>query len=361
MQVTKFRRLSKLHLYPITEVVVVSLLTAAISEPSYFLRAPMSDLVVNLFRECSEIETDFHGLCSYDSLPTLIASLLYASFLKLFFTIITFGIKVPAGIFIPSLAIGACLGRAVGILVEVFYLKYPTLWIFESCPKASLGCVTPGTYAIIGAAASLAGVTRMTVSLVVIIFELTGALSYILPVMIVVLIAKWVGDLLEKESIYDALIHLNGYPHLKPEVKSSHHHAADIMTPTHLLTTISADSETVQSLKGIVEENTCKGFPVLNREMNLVGFISRLELAKLLSKQSSDSARVYFTDEARGFDFSVDFQQAMDKTWMMVHPKMRMEIVVELFRKMGLRYILVTRNGILLGLITKKDLLRRFN
>lgn len=38
--------------------------------------------------------------------------------------------------------------------------------------------VTPGTYAMVGAAAALAGVTRMTVSLTVIMFELTGSLSY---------------------------------------------------------------------------------------------------------------------------------------------------------------------------------------
>jgi len=33
---------------------------------------------------------------------------------------------------------------------------------------------------MVGAAASLAGVTRMTVSLTVIMFELTGALTYVL-------------------------------------------------------------------------------------------------------------------------------------------------------------------------------------
>jgi chloride channel 3/4/5 len=34
----------------------------------------------------------------------------------------------------------------------------------------------------------------MTVSLAVIMFELTGGLEYILPVMIAVIISKWVGD-----------------------------------------------------------------------------------------------------------------------------------------------------------------------
>ena len=40
-------------------------------------------------------------------------------------------------------------------------------------------CVNPGLYAMVGAAATLSGVTRMTVSLVVIMYELTGGLLYI--------------------------------------------------------------------------------------------------------------------------------------------------------------------------------------
>ena len=45
-------------------------------------------------------------------------------------------------------------------------------------------CITPGTYALLGAAAALSGVMRLTVTVVVIMFELTGALTYILPTMV---------------------------------------------------------------------------------------------------------------------------------------------------------------------------------
>lgn len=70
----------------------------------------------------------------------------------------------------------------------------PKFWMFSSCAP-EVPCITPGTYALVGAASTLgiyfslifyflsltifvAGVTRMTVSLTVIMFELTGALSY---------------------------------------------------------------------------------------------------------------------------------------------------------------------------------------
>jgi chloride channel 3/4/5 len=38
---------------------------------------------------------------------------------KLLFTAWTFGMMIPAGIFLPSITIGACIGRAVGLLTYV--------------------------------------------------------------------------------------------------------------------------------------------------------------------------------------------------------------------------------------------------
>lgn len=39
-------------------------------------------------------------------------------------------------------------------------------------------------------------------SLVVIMFELTGGLTYIVPIMVSVMISKWVGDALVKDGMY---------------------------------------------------------------------------------------------------------------------------------------------------------------
>lgn len=48
----------------------------------------------------------------------------------------------------------------------------------------------------------MCGVTRLSVTLAVILFELTGSLNHVLPFCIAVLCAKWTADAIEPRSIY---------------------------------------------------------------------------------------------------------------------------------------------------------------
>ena len=48
----------------------------------------------------------------------MVNSLLLATVARFGFVVISYGCKVPAGIFIPSMAIGATFGRMVGIIVK---------------------------------------------------------------------------------------------------------------------------------------------------------------------------------------------------------------------------------------------------
>ncbi|CAE7141235.1 unnamed protein product [Rhizoctonia solani] len=105
-------------------------------------------------------------------------------------------------------------------------------------------------FRVIGAAAMLGGVTRMTISLVVIMFELTGALSHVLPIMIAVMVSKWVGDAFGKEGIYDAWIALHGYPFLSTTVdfRDQGETAASRMLGREHIVTINAHHSTVEGL-----------------------------------------------------------------------------------------------------------------
>merc|ERR1712020_795203 len=191
---------------------------------------------------------------------TAMWQLTLALLFKLAATIFTFGLKVPAGLFIPSLCMGAIIGRMVGIGMEQLVFAHHTNlpWFFQGQCAQEDSCITPGLYAMEGSAAVLGGITRMTVSLVVIMFELTGGIHYIVPIMAATMASKWVGDAIRRMGIYDAHIDLNGYPFL--DIKEEFDHttlAADVMQP-----------QTNDPLVVSVESQYLVGF-VLRRDLKL--------------------------------------------------------------------------------------------
>ena len=199
-------------------------------------------------RDLTSLSRPFRPSCSPSQRTLIVLSLLLVALSKGLLTVVTFGIGVPAGIFIPSMVVGASVGRVLGLWVQTWREWYPDAAYFASCPPSG-PCVTPGTYAMVGAAATLAGVTRMTVSLVVIMFELTGALTYVVPVMIAVMIAKWVGDALEPEGIYDGLIKLRNYPFLEGrEMYKGSAVLSEIMTPADKVRCITVQGMCVDDL-----------------------------------------------------------------------------------------------------------------
>ena len=63
-------------------------------------------------------------------------------------------------------------------------------------------------------------------------FELTGGLTYIVPLMAAAVTAKWVGDAFASGGIYDAQIELNGYPFLDNKEEFNYTTlASDVMKP----------------------------------------------------------------------------------------------------------------------------------
>jgi chloride channel 3/4/5 len=128
------------------------------------------------------------------------------------------------------------------------------------------------------------------VSLVVIVFELTGALSHVLPIMISVVGSKWVGDALGKEGIYTVWIAMRSYPWLPPsEYRDKGQTAASVMKSAHNLVVIHEDVETdneestVGGLKTFVERHGYHGFPVVTKGNILVGFVIREKVKAYLS------------------------------------------------------------------------------
>ena len=352
---------------PVSEVACVALLTAVVAYPIKFMRAQSSELVYTLFAECVDLSEDLLGLCKSGVANTgVIFLLLVCAILGFLLAALTFGLELPAGIILPSMAIGALYGRVVGLIVEVWQRDHPDAFIFANC-EPDVACVTPGTYAIIGAASALGGATRMTVSIVVIMFELTGALTYVLPIMVAVMISKWVGDAFGKRGIYETWIHFKEYPFIDnrdevdnvPDVPAS-----QIMTRVEDLVIISATGHTIASLDELLTNNPFRGFPVITDRENgvLLGYISRTELAYALSSAITsrclpNTAEAYFAHQPLADPgTTLDLRPWMDQTPITLNSRCGLQLAVNMFLKLGLRYVLFTDRGLMQGLLTKKDI-----
>ncbi|KAI9733774.1 MAG: hypothetical protein M1818_007188 [Claussenomyces sp. TS43310] len=351
---------------PVTQVTLVALLTALINYPNLYMRAQSSELVFSLFAECSKTHDDQFGLCKTGSATAgTIVLLMFAAFLGFFLAMITFGLEIPAGIILPSMAIGALFGRAVGIIMEIWVNNHPGFFPFRSC-EPDLPCVTPGTYAIIGAAATLAGVTRMTVSIVVIMFELTGALTYVLPIMIAVMISKWVGDAFGKRGIYESWIHFKEYPFIdnSEELAIPDVPVSQVMTRIEDLAVLTATGHTIESLRNVLATHPYRGFPVISdpRDAILLGYISRAELSYNLHTSSQaprslpPETEAYFSHQPLADPrTTLDLRPWMDQTPITLPGRSSLHLTANYFQKLGLRYILFSTKGVLEGLLTKKD------
>uniref|UniRef100_A0A4W6D487 Chloride channel protein n=1 Tax=Lates calcarifer TaxID=8187 RepID=A0A4W6D487_LATCA len=377
---------TQLGKYPVLEVIAITGITAVLAYPNPYTRRSTSELISELFNDCGALESS--QLCDYINNPNMsrpvddipdrpagpgvynaLWQLALALVFKIVITIFTFGMKIPSGLFIPSMAVGAIAGRIVGIAVEQMAYHHHDWIIFKNWCRPGADCVTPGLYAMVGAAA---GVTRMTVSLVVIMFELTGGLEYIVPLMAAAVTSKWVADAFGKEGIYESHIQLNGYPYLDVRDEFTHRTlATDVMRPRRNdppLAVLTQDTTTVEDVETLIKDTDYNGFPVVvSRESErLIGFVQRRDLTLAISKMKQDgvvsSSVVYFTEDAPQLPASnpqpLKLRRILNLSPFTVTDHTPMETVVDIFRKLGLRQCLVTRSGRLLGIITKKDVLR---
>ncbi|KAH0589057.1 hypothetical protein H2248_004829 [Termitomyces sp. 'cryptogamus'] len=376
-----------LRSHPIAEVLLITAITTGLCFINPFTRMSGTELVYSLFSECQEGYPHKHArLCSVNprafwEIWPVVRAVSVAMIIKACLTIVTFGIKVPAGIFIPSLGVGACCGRVMGLVIQ--WLQYQELGakIFPICTQ-DRNCIIPGLYAMVGAAATLSGVTRTTVSLAVIMFELTDTLTYVIPVMLSVLVAKTVADALEPKGIYDLVIELSQLPYLdlKHEYLWGSLQINDVTARD--VEVIRLDKKnTVTTLRDQLvmlmrTGNDDSGFPILRLDSNdnglrMVGYIGASELEHALTLVADEpEAEVYFHTTYTHYISSVsslmeeteyheqdlfDFSIYMDQAPLTVQSNSPLEMVHQFFSKLGARYVVVTdTEGLYEGVIDKK-------
>ncbi|KJZ72840.1 hypothetical protein HIM_07784 [Hirsutella minnesotensis 3608] len=370
-----FRRIAIIKTYPMFEVFLVAVVTGLMSYWTVMTKLPVSRLLLNLASPChgsTDINRDDLGLCpnSMDDIPPILLQLFTAFLIKGFLTIITFGIKVPSGIYVPSMVCGGLLGRLFGHLVQWMVMAEPNWAIFGKCATSMEGtCIQPGVYGLIAAGATMCGTTRLSVTLAVILFELTGSLDYVLPFSLSVLVAKWTADAIEPRSIYDLLTSMNSYPFLdnkhKPVFTGD---LEDIMprlrrerviditfTPLVPATSLRSKLENLH-MAGELDG----GLPIVRNDV-LVGLIPAPDLEYALDQLPDEQTNLCLMDRVPSIDDDdydepdpIDFTQYIDPAPVALDIRSPVDLVYECFVKLGLRYICVLKDGRYAGMMHKK-------
>uniref|UniRef100_A0A672IU52 Chloride channel 2c n=1 Tax=Salarias fasciatus TaxID=181472 RepID=A0A672IU52_SALFA len=200
-------------------------------------------------------------------------------------------IPVPCGAFMPVFVIGAAFGRLVG--------ESMAAWFPDGIHSdGTIYSIVPGGYAVVGAAA-LSGAVTHTVSTAVIVFELTGQISHILPVMIAVILANAVAQSLQP-SLYDSIIRIKKLPYL-PELGWGHHEkynirVEDIMVRDVRYITLNC---CYRDLHNVLLTGHLKTLALVEsaESMILLGSIERAQLQSLLSQQLGRPRRMEYIKE----------------------------------------------------------------
>ena len=374
-----FRRIPAIKRWPGLEVVLVALVTGLASFWNRYTKLAVTELLFELASPC---EDSISGLCPQNrsEILAVMRYLCVAFIVKSILTTITFGVKVPAGIYVPSMVVGGLMGRIVGHLVQYLVYMHPDHAIFGSCPKGGRleSCVTPGVYALVAAGATMCGVTRLSVTLAVILFELTGSLDHVLPFSLSVLVAKWTADAIEPLSIYDLLTDMNSYPLLDNKLRPIFTTDLSSITPKvrfHRIIDISnSPLVSAQALRRKLDRlhnagEIDGGLPVIRHGV-LVGLIPAPDLEFALDKLDDEEHSLCLMatdvtwhediedDDNEQGDDPTNFTPYIDPAPVALDIHSPMDLVFQCFVKLGLRYICVLRDGQYAGLVHKKAFVR---
>jgi chloride channel 3/4/5 len=191
---------------------------------------------------------------------------------------------------------------------------------------------------------------------------------------------------MSKGGIADRMIAFNGFPFL--DNKEDHSFGVPVsQAMTNNPTCFPASGLEFEDVQRILSDNKFQGYPIVDdlSTRTLLGYIGRTELLYAINRVQRDQkiarkAKIFFlpsnsrnmaspalgrgpavtfdTMPATAGQTSVDFSRFIDATPLSVHPRLPLETVMELFKKMGPRVILIEYRGKLTGLVTVKDCLK---
>jgi len=189
---------------------------------------------------------------------------------KIIATSLTIGTGGSGGIFAPSLFIGAMSGGAFGFAVNAFF------------PALS---ASPGAYALVAMGGLVAGTTHAPITAILILFELTGQYSIILPLMITCIIATIVASTLKRGSIYTIKLLRRGV-HIDTGREQSILERLQVKdTMRHDFFTVSEGTPLMEVIESFKDKNASY-LHMLDASGRLTGIISFRDIRPILHEDS---------------------------------------------------------------------------
>ncbi|MEH2325058.1 MAG: chloride channel protein [Nostoc sp.] len=262
------------------------------------------------------------SLITGGSHPTVAAIAFAAQFIL---TLIAFGSGAPGGLFAPSLILGSCLGHIIGV-----FELYIT------------GVGSPATYALAGMGGFFSAVSKVPITAIVIVFEMTTDFNLVLPLMIVSVAAYLVADKVVPGSLYEKLLELKGITLTKEapmEGALTKLTAKDVMQER--VETLDAQMSLEEAMQSFARSHH-RGFPVVE-DSKLVGIVTQSDLLKI---------------RVRNLANDIFLKEIMTPVPMTVTPIHTLSNVLYLLDRYQISRLPVVDGRKLIGIITRADIIR---
>ncbi|KAE8007897.1 hypothetical protein FH972_004454 [Carpinus fangiana] len=219
--------------------------------------------------------------------------------------------------------------------------------------------VDAGLFALLGAASFLGGTMRMTVSLCVILLELTNDLLMLPLVMLVLLISKTVADGFNK-GVYDQIVKMKGLPYMEAHAEPYMRHLVASDVASGPLVTFSG-VEKVGTILHALKITRHNGFPVIDEPPfsdapELCGLVLRSHLLAGSGKGVKLEDLDIKEEELKMY---VDLHPITNSSPYTVVETMSLAKAALLFREVGLRHLLVVPKTPgrppIVGILTRHD------
>ncbi|XP_073173093.1 chloride channel protein ClC-Kb isoform X2 [Lepidochelys kempii] len=281
---------------------------------------------------------------------TIYGSLALFLVMKFWMLIVATTMPMPAGYFMPLFVYGAAIGRLVG---EVVAFLFP----HGIQSDGVVNTITPGGYALAGAAAFSGSVTH-TLSTALLAFEVTGQIAHILPVILAVLVANAIAQKFQP-SFYDGTIIVKKLPYL-PRIRSRHIGSYRVTTDQFMNThfAVLAKGASFEEILSVVTSTDDLEYPIVEstESLMLVGMVQRAELIRYL--QTHDEAKLSPQEPGEkprsngtlGDDCTIEPITLQLSPWTSLHQ------AHTLFELLSMQCVFVTSLGRLVGSISRREM-----